>query len=78
MLYTSERAAEECAELVDAEIISAVREDIEYLRGLIAGTGDAIAIREMAYFSLWGYAAYSVYRSLYPALRESFVSLAEV
>jgi len=46
LLYTSERAAEECAELVDASIIDAVREDIAYLRELISGSGDAIAIRD--------------------------------
>jgi molecular chaperone DnaK len=46
LLYTSERACEECAELVDAEIIQTVREDIEYLRELIGGSGDAISIRD--------------------------------
>jgi molecular chaperone DnaK len=46
LLYTSERACEECADLVSAEIIKAVRDDITYLKGLIAGSGDAIAIRD--------------------------------
>ncbi len=46
LLYTSERAAEECAELVDKEIIEQVRADIVYLRELIGGAGDAIAIRD--------------------------------
>jgi molecular chaperone DnaK len=46
LLYTSERACEECAELVDAAIITTVRDDITYLKGLIAGSGDAIAIRD--------------------------------
>jgi molecular chaperone DnaK len=46
LLYTSERACEECAELVDGAIIKTVKDDIEYLRGLIAGSGDAIAIRD--------------------------------
>jgi molecular chaperone DnaK len=46
LLYTSERAVEECAELVSKEIIQAVRGDIGYLRELIAGAGDAIAIRD--------------------------------
>jgi molecular chaperone DnaK len=46
LLYTSERAAEECAELVDAAIIEQVRTDIAYLKDLIAGSGDAIALRD--------------------------------
>ncbi|HKU44072.1 MAG TPA: molecular chaperone DnaK [Polyangiales bacterium] len=46
LLYTSERAAEECAELVDKAIIDQVRADIAYLRELIGGAGDAIAIRD--------------------------------
>ncbi|MGE3628394.1 MAG: molecular chaperone DnaK [Sandaracinaceae bacterium] len=45
LLYTSERAVEECAELVDAEIIEAVSTDITALRALMEG-GDAVAIRE--------------------------------
>jgi molecular chaperone DnaK len=46
LLYTSERACEECAELVDGAIIKAVRDDIAYLRGLVSGSGDAISIRD--------------------------------
>ena len=46
LLYTSERACDECAELVDAGIITQVREDIAYLKDLINGSGDAIAIRD--------------------------------
>ncbi len=45
LLYTSERAVEECAELVSRDIIEAVSRDIAALRELLAG-GDAIAIRE--------------------------------
>lgn len=45
LLYTSERAVEECADLVSAEIIEAVSRDIESLKELLGG-GDAIAIRE--------------------------------
>ena len=41
----SERAGEECADLVDESIITAVAEDIATLRGLLEG-GDAVAIRE--------------------------------
>jgi molecular chaperone DnaK len=46
LLYTSERAVEECAELVDAAIIEQVRTDIAYMRELITGGGDAIALRD--------------------------------
>jgi molecular chaperone DnaK len=46
LLYTSERACDECAEIVDAKVIKQVRDDIAYLRGLISGSGDAIAIRD--------------------------------
>jgi len=46
LLYTSEKAVEECAELVSAEVLDAVRNDIAVLRDLLAGEGDAIAIRE--------------------------------
>ncbi len=45
LLYTSERAVEECAELVPKDVIDAVSKDIGTLRGLLEG-GDAIAIRE--------------------------------
>ncbi len=45
LLYTSERAVEECAELVPKDVIEAVSRDIATLRGLLDG-GDAIAIRE--------------------------------
>jgi molecular chaperone DnaK len=46
LLYTSERACDECAEIVSADIIKQVRDDIAYLRGLISGSGDAISIRD--------------------------------
>jgi molecular chaperone DnaK len=46
LLYTSEKAVEECAELVSEEVLEAVRQDIAVLRELLAGEGDAIAIRE--------------------------------
>ena len=45
LLYTSQRAVEECAELVPKDVIEAVSNDIARLRELLAG-GDAIAIRE--------------------------------
>ncbi|MFK8000417.1 MAG: molecular chaperone DnaK [Polyangiales bacterium] len=46
LLYTSEQAAAECADLVDAEIIEQVQTDAKDLRDLIEGDGDAIAIRD--------------------------------
>ncbi|MCB9612694.1 MAG: molecular chaperone DnaK [Sandaracinus sp.] len=46
LLYTSEKAVEECAELVSVEVLDAVRNDIAVLRELLAGEGDAIAIRD--------------------------------
>jgi molecular chaperone DnaK len=46
LLYTSERAVEECATLVDGAIIEQVRTDIAYLKDLISGSGDAIALRD--------------------------------
>jgi molecular chaperone DnaK len=45
LLYTSERAVEECAELVPAEVLDEVARDCEHLRDVMDG-GDAIAIRE--------------------------------
>ena len=45
LLYTSQRAVEEMAELVEPDVIEAVAQDIEQLRELLSG-GDAIAIRE--------------------------------
>ena len=45
LLYTSERAVKECADLVAPEVIGAVARDIAHLRELLEG-GDAIAIRE--------------------------------
>jgi molecular chaperone DnaK len=45
LLYTSERAVEECADLVSAEIVEQVRADIEHLKGLMEGDGDAAALR---------------------------------
>ena len=46
LLYTSEQAAEECADLVDADVIEQVRADAKNLRDLIEGDGDAVAIRD--------------------------------
>jgi len=46
LIYTSERACDECAELVDAAIIQQVREDVAIVRELVNGSGDAISIRD--------------------------------
>jgi molecular chaperone DnaK len=46
LLYTSERAAEECKDLVAPEIIAQVQAAAAELRGLVDGAGDAVALRE--------------------------------
>ncbi len=46
LLYTSERAVTECADLVPAEVLAQVKIDVDVLRELVDGTGDMIAIRE--------------------------------
>jgi molecular chaperone DnaK len=46
LLYTSERAVTECADLVPAEVLAQVKVDAEALRALVEGTGDMISIRE--------------------------------
>ena len=46
LLYTSERAVTECADLVSPEVIHEVSGAIAALKGLVAGSGDAVAIRE--------------------------------
>ncbi|MGF1468511.1 MAG: molecular chaperone DnaK [Sandaracinaceae bacterium] len=45
LLWSSENAVEQCAELVPEQVLSHVREDIQRLRGVL-DAGDAIAIRE--------------------------------
>jgi len=46
LLYTSSRAVTECADLVPAEVLAAVKQDVDALRALVDGTGDMISIRE--------------------------------
>jgi molecular chaperone DnaK len=46
LLYTSERAVEECADLVSAEVMGQVKADIDHLKKLVEGPGDAAALRE--------------------------------
>ncbi len=67
LLYTSERAVEECADLVSAEIITTVSEDLENLKALLEG-GDAIAIREA--LQQLELSAYQIAESMYGAAEE--------
>jgi molecular chaperone DnaK len=46
LLYTSERAATECADLVPPDVITAVKADIATLRGFMNENADALTIRE--------------------------------
>jgi molecular chaperone DnaK len=46
LLYTSERAANECADLVPAPVIEQVKTDVAALRGLLASSEEPSAIRE--------------------------------
>ncbi len=46
LLYTTERAIDECADMVDQSVLESVKADIEQLRELLQGSGDAIAIRD--------------------------------
>ena len=63
LLYTSERAVEECAELVPEDVIADVSVDISRLRELCEGGGDAVSIRE-ALQSL-ELSAYKIAESMY-------------
>jgi len=46
LLYTSERAVDECVDLVEEAILVEVQHDVDALRGLLDDGGDAISIRE--------------------------------
>lgn len=46
LLYTSEKACDECADLVLPKVIAAVRTDIDVLKKLVDGSGDALAIKD--------------------------------
>jgi molecular chaperone DnaK len=63
LLYTSEKAVDECADLVAPEILDAVRADIKTLRALIDGEGDALAIKEA--LSQLELSAYRIAESMY-------------
>ena len=62
LLYSSERAVQECAGLVDAALISAVQADVEALKATLDG-GDTISIRES--LQALELSAYKVAESLY-------------
>ncbi len=68
LLYTSERAVVECAELVSEEILSAVSQDVANLRSLLDG-GDAIAIREA--LQQLELSAYQIAESMYGSADDS-------
>ncbi len=65
LLYTSERAVEECRELVAPDVIEAVEQDITSLRSIVDGSGDAIAIREA--LQQLELSAYRIAESMYGA-----------
>ena len=63
LLYTSERAVQECAELVGPQIIATVQNDIDKLRDLVENSGDAISIREA--LTTLELSAYKIAESMY-------------
>jgi molecular chaperone DnaK len=64
LLYTSERAVEECAELVPAEVLGEVARDCQHLREVLEG-GDAIGMREA--LQQLELSAYKIAESMYGA-----------
>ncbi|MCU0656194.1 MAG: molecular chaperone DnaK [Polyangiaceae bacterium] len=65
LLYTTEQALEGYADLVDADILTAVKKDADRLRKLVEGGADINSIRE-AYSTLES-AAYRIAESMYGA-----------
>ncbi len=65
LLYTSSRAIEECREFVPPEVIEDVQRDVDALRSLVNGGGDAFAIRD-ALLQLEA-SAYKIAESMYGA-----------
>ncbi|MEM6960273.1 MAG: molecular chaperone DnaK [Myxococcota bacterium] len=63
LLYTSERAVEECAELVAEDIMKQVREDVGLLKELLEANADAVAIREA--LQTLEMSAYSIAEQMY-------------
>ena len=65
LLYTSERAVTECAELVTPAILAEVQTDINTLRDLVENSGDAIRIKEA--LGALELSAYKIAESMYGA-----------
>ncbi len=63
LLYTSERAVQECAELVAPSTLAEVQVDIDALRDLVENSGDVISIREA--LSALELSAYRIAESMY-------------
>jgi len=63
LIYTTQQALEGYADLVDPDIISAVKKDVEHLRELLEGGGDINSLRE-GYSSLEA-AAFRIAESMY-------------
>jgi molecular chaperone DnaK len=67
LLYTSERAANECADLVPPDVIAEVKVDITALKELIASGGDTVSIREA--LQRLEMSAYKIAESMYGGMR---------
>ncbi|MBN1655867.1 MAG: molecular chaperone DnaK [Deltaproteobacteria bacterium] len=65
LLYTTERIVDECADAVNQTILETVKADIAQLRELLAGSGDAIAIRDA--LQQLELSAYQIAESMYSA-----------
>jgi molecular chaperone DnaK len=63
LLYTSERAVNECADLVPAAVIEQVSNDIRQLKGLLTDSEDIVAIREA--LQTLEISAYKIAESMY-------------
>ncbi|MFW6031521.1 MAG: Hsp70 family protein, partial [Myxococcota bacterium] len=63
LLYTSEKAVEECADLVADDVLEQVRQDIAHLKQLIESGGEAGAIK--AALQALELSSYKIAESLY-------------
>jgi molecular chaperone DnaK len=68
LLYTSQRAVTECAELVSPQVLQQVQVDIDHLKSLVEGSGDAISIREA--LQTLELSAYRIAESMYGPTKE--------
>jgi molecular chaperone DnaK len=66
LLYTSERAATECVDLVPAPVVEQVKHDIGVLRELLASSQDVAAIREA--LQKLEVSAYKIAESMYGSM----------